>query len=312
MPATFKAAGAPVSYSSWSATTGRDFPYPAGVGNGDLLILPIFSQTTSINTVTPSGWTKLFGPVAASGTSYRVYLFYKIAGPSEPSSVNVKPETGTGSVGGIMSAWSGCDTAAPFDVYATAGMPTSGTTGTCPSVTTTKANTHLARLYWGWHDPGTITPDPADTERYDVFFTDLTHLHGAASRAQAATGPTGTATITFPGTPLFGGLAVTAAIASTVGPPTADFTATPTSVAAGGAVAFTDTSTGAPTSWLWDFGDGTTSTSQNPTHAYTTSGMFTVALTATNAGGSNTKTRPGYITVTEPIVYAPGGGITIY
>ncbi|HEB88807.1 MAG TPA: PKD domain-containing protein, partial [Deltaproteobacteria bacterium] len=55
------------------------------------------------------------------------------------------------------------------------------------------------------------------------------------------------------------------------------------------AVQFTDTSTGVPpTSWMWDFGDGTTSTAQNPAHTYTSIGAYTVTFTATNAFGSDT------------------------
>lgn len=72
--------------------------------------------------------------------------------------------------------------------------------------------------------------------------------------------------------------------------PVANFTRTPTSGAIPLTVTFTDTSTLLPTSWLWTFGDGATSTSQNPTHAYTRGGEYTVTLTATNAIGSNTKT----------------------
>jgi PKD repeat protein len=53
------------------------------------------------------------------------------------------------------------------------------------------------------------------------------------------------------------------------------------------AVKFTDTSTNSPTSWLWKFGDGTTSTIQNPAYTYTTPGTYTVNVTATNVGGSN-------------------------
>lgn len=49
---------------------------------------------------------------------------------------------------------------------------------------------------------------------------------------------------------------------------------------------FTDTSTPKPTSWLWDFGDGSKSTSQNPTHTYAVAGSYVVTLTATNALGS--------------------------
>jgi hypothetical protein len=96
------------------------------------------------------------------------------------------------------------------------------------------------------------------------------------------------------------------------GPPVANFTGTPTSGSAPLSVTFTDTSTNSPSSWLWDFGDGSTSTSQNPTHSYTSSGVYTVSLTATNSGGSNTKTSTAYVTVTEAIVYASGGGLDIW
>jgi len=83
--------------------------------------------------------------------------------------------------------------------------------------------------------------------------------------------------------------------------PTASFTAAPTSGVAPLSVAFTDTSTGPPTSWSWAFGDGGTSSAQHPTHTYTAAGTYTVSLTATNAAGSDTTTRTGYVTVTEPV-----------
>lgn len=67
----------------------------------------------------------------------------------------------------------------------------------------------------------------------------------------------------------------------------ASFTYSPTSPAVGQSVLFTDTSTGNPTSWLWDFGDGETSTSQDPTHAYMTERAYTVTLSVSNASGSN-------------------------
>jgi PKD repeat protein len=67
-------------------------------------------------------------------------------------------------------------------------------------------------------------------------------------------------------------------------------------------VQFTDSSTSSPTSWSWSFGDGVTSTLQNPSHTYTSDGTFTVQLTATNSGGSNSVTRSGYITVSSESV----------
>ncbi len=82
--------------------------------------------------------------------------------------------------------------------------------------------------------------------------------------------------------------------------PTADFAGAPTSGEYPLAVQFTDASAGDPTSWSWTFGDGGTSTAQNPSHTYTAAGVYTVSLTATNAQGSDTATKTDYITVTEP------------
>lgn len=76
--------------------------------------------------------------------------------------------------------------------------------------------------------------------------------------------------------------------AAVVEAPVAGFTWSPASPVAGDAVQFTDTTTNAPTSWAWDFGDGATSGQQNPGHSFAEAGTYTVSLTATNAGGSDT------------------------
>ena len=83
--------------------------------------------------------------------------------------------------------------------------------------------------------------------------------------------------------------------------PVAGFTGTPVSGSYPLSVQFNDTSTGSPTAWIWDFGDGTTSAEQNATHTYTSTGSFTVSLTASNTAGSDMLSRSGYITVTEPL-----------
>ena len=76
-----------------------------------------------------------------------------------------------------------------------------------------------------------------------------------------------------------------------VAPPVAKFTASPLSGNAPLAVTFTDSSTGTPTSWAWNFGDGQTSVAQNPAHTYNASGTYSVTLTATNSGGSNATSK---------------------
>ena len=83
--------------------------------------------------------------------------------------------------------------------------------------------------------------------------------------------------------------------------PAASFTMTPLVGAAPLLVNFTDTSTGSvATSWAWNFGDGTSATSRNATHTYSTPGVYTVAFTATNDQGSSTVTQE--LTVEGPPV----------
>ncbi|WP_231593418.1 PGF-pre-PGF domain-containing protein [Methanosarcina siciliae] len=79
--------------------------------------------------------------------------------------------------------------------------------------------------------------------------------------------------------------------------PVANFTSNCTTGNQPLSVAFTDTSTGVRTSWEWDFGDGNTSTGQNPVHEYSSVGNYSVRLTVTNDEGSNSTQKVNYITV---------------
>jgi PKD repeat protein len=86
----------------------------------------------------------------------------------------------------------------------------------------------------------------------------------------------------------------------------AEFNASPVQGAAPLDVTFTNTSSGPATVWQWDFGDGAGSNLQYPTHTYTTTGIYTVSLTAQVdgesamlPGGTDTQIRTHYITVTQ-------------
>jgi PKD repeat protein len=84
-------------------------------------------------------------------------------------------------------------------------------------------------------------------------------------------------------------------------PPVADFYTSNRYGAGPFTVSFFDGSRGAgPMTYLWDFGDGTTSDKQNPTHTFGPDGDYTVRLTVTNPYGSNTRTLPAYIGVGVP------------
>jgi PKD repeat protein len=95
----------------------------------------------------------------------------------------------------------------------------------------------------------------------------------------------------------------TAATAINVAAPTlpvVNFSASPGSGTAPLNVAFANTTTGQVTTWAWNFGDGTTSNVQKPTHTYSTPGSYTVVLTATGAGGTASKTAASAISVSTP------------
>jgi PKD repeat protein len=80
-------------------------------------------------------------------------------------------------------------------------------------------------------------------------------------------------------------------------PLVAEFSASDSTFCQGSTVTFTDLSSGTPTSWAWDFGDGTNSVLPDPTHTYITVGTYDVSLTVTNSTGSESETKTGFITV---------------
>ncbi len=158
--------------------------------------------------------------------------------------------------------------------------------------------------------PVAITLTASDVENDLLTFTIVT---GPANGTLSGTPPnvTYTPNTGFTGNDAFTFLANdgqlnsnTATVAITVdeepvAPPVADFEGTPLLGVTPLTVQFTDRSTGVITSWLWDFGDGHTSTEQNPQHTYDVQvdPKFTVSLTVTGPGGSDTETKVNYIEV---------------
>ncbi len=79
-------------------------------------------------------------------------------------------------------------------------------------------------------------------------------------------------------------------------PPQSNFYAAETSTCTG-VIHFHDMTVNGPASWLWNFGDGNTSTLQNPVHAYQANGVYTVKLKTTNAFGADSTVKISYINV---------------
>lgn len=91
-----------------------------------------------------------------------------------------------------------------------------------------------------------------------------------------------------------------ALIQENVTPPMARFVASD-SVTCTGTVVFTDQSLNNPNTWFWNFGDGQTSTLQNPTHTYATSGFYTVKLKVGNVFGFDSLTKTNYISYNDTV-----------
>ncbi len=83
-------------------------------------------------------------------------------------------------------------------------------------------------------------------------------------------------------------------------PPAADFSAEPMVGDPPLTVTFRDMSYGKVNTWLWSFGDGTTSTLQNPVHTYFVPNTYSVSLLVSNPYGSNRKTADNFITIGSP------------
>ncbi len=199
---------------------------------------------------------------------------------SVPGNENYQGKLGAGRINAFKAVNDGSTCNAPVAEFS--GSPTSGDAPLTVNFTDQSTNNPTS---WSWDfgDGGTSTAqNPSHTyNNAGTYTVKLTATNDCGSDTQTK--------VDY--------ITVTS---GTCNAPVADFTGSPTSGDAPLTVSFTDQSTNNPTSWSWDFGDGGTSTAQNPSHTYNNAGTYTVKLTATNDCGSNTKTKVDYITVTEP------------
>ena len=187
------------------------------------------------------------------------------------------------------------------DKSASASPSTPGTAVSTPATATTAQANETLFAAAGFGDTSaslTSASGWSDAAKVEASGTKIKGL-GVAARDVTATGAYAYAG-TLSASEQWVAALVTFKTVTTASGPTASFSAAPTSGVAPLTVQFTDTSTGSPTAWAWDFGDGGNSTAQNPSHAYTAAGTYTVQSTVTNSAGSDTLTRTGLISVNSP------------
>jgi len=167
------------------------------------------------------------------------------------------------------------------------GNPTNGAAPLAVTFTDTSTGS-ITNRFWSFGDGGT-TNTTATSVPY------VYQSAGSNSVTLIVSGPGGSSTNAKPNYIVVGSAAPP--------PPVASFTASPTNGAAPLSVSFTDHSSGSVTGWAWAFGDGNTSTSQNPSDIYTNPGTYTVQEIVSGAGGSSTDTVVNLISVSDRFVW---------
>lgn len=226
--------------------------------------------------------------------------------------------TFTDSSTGNVTSWSwnfgdgsGSSLQNPSKTYNSAGSYTvtltaTNAAGSAPVSQTVNAYSVPAASFSASANSGTapLTINFTDTSTGNVASWLWTYGDGATSSTQnpSKTYATyGTYTVTLTATNPLGNSSASA-VKQIYSVPVAAFSASATGANPGAAITFTDQSTGNVTGWSWNFGDGTGSSSQNPTKSYVSTGNYTVSLTAANPAGSNALTRSGYITIASAAV----------
>ena len=275
-------------------------------------------------------FTVQFTNLSTSGNTYKWYFgdgsTSTVAAPSHTytsnGAYNVKLVTYGGTCGADSITKTSFITVGP-SYPCEVSLPTSGSGTTQTSCSGRLYDSGLCSDYGNLTD-GTITIAPTNASSVTLTFTsfnfeanyDYLYIYDGPTTASAqVTGSPFTGT-TIPDPITSSGAAITLrqysdnyvvgsgfslewTCTSSVVPPDANFTANVTS-SCSGTINFTDQSTNTPTSWQWNFGDGQTSTQQNPSHTYFSDGTFTVKLSTSNPYGTDSLIRTDYITIDLP------------
>ena len=238
-------------------------------------IVPLAVTFTDLSTGGATGWSWDFGDGATSTLRNPTHT-YTVPG-AYIVLLEVSNAAGLGSLQRLDYI-----TALPSAPQATfTGTPLSGTAPLSVSFTDGSTNSPTG---WSW----TFGDGTGSTEQNPVHVYDQAGTYDVTLQASNAGGSNSFTRLAY------------VQVGSVPPPPVAAFTGSPLSGAAPLQVTFSDGSTGSPTGWSWTFGDGTGSSQQNPSHTYSQPGTYDVTLQVSNAGGSNSFTRLGYVQVAPP------------
>ncbi len=274
----------PLVTPSNPAASDADFSSNVTSGNAPLNVL-----FTDKSTGTPTAWNWSFGDGTYSTEKNPVHT-YSAAGNY---TVTLTATNAAGSNTATKSNYiTVAGTSSQTPVASFSSNVTSGSAPLNVLFTDTSTGSPTA---WNWNfGDGTSSTEKNPTHTYSTAGTYTVTL--TATNAAGSNTATKSSYITVAGT--------------TAQKPVINCWGSPRSGNAPLTVTFKDNSSGSPTAWNWDFGDGTNSTIQNPKHIYSAAGSYTIKLTVTNAAGSTTATKTNYITVTGTSVQIPVAGFS--
>jgi beta propeller repeat protein len=262
--------------------------FSSNVTSGNAPLSVLFSDTS---TGTPTAWNWNFGDGTANATVKNPVHVYSKAG-TYTVTLTVNNSAGSSTVTKSNYVTATAPTTAKLPVVYFWASRTTGTVPVTIGFTDASTNTPTA---WNWNF-GDGTYSTLQNPRHTYTSAGTYSITLTATNAAGSVTKTRSNYITLTGT--------------TTQKPVASFSSNVTSGKVPFSVAFTDTSTGSPTAWNWNFGDGTAnSTAKNPVHVYSKAGTYKVTLTVSNSAGSSTVAKSNYITATTsttakiPVVY---------
>lgn len=266
-------------------------------GNTLALWMVVDDISTTSTITTPAGWTtQLYDH--GSGIRNTVLFATKVAGAAESKTVTVD-YAGTGTraalivfeTTGAFAGWDGSQDISGTSHFINSVAPDAGDDILFAALVSATNAYSVTTAPSGYTLQEEQVPNDGGSDRHAVYTKAVNPASGSYSSS-----------IVYASS-LVSWWGIHAWFTGSPPAPVADFEADDFDIFEGETVAFTDLSEFTPTSWAWTFGDGGTSTLQNPTHVYAQTGSYTVSLTATNAFGSDTETKTSLIHVAVNVGY---------